>query len=216
MLDNNLLKFVLLLTAVSILAYMFSQQGVIHNEGSLVFPDTDMVVNPQVDDMLNEPDVVTAVPRKQVRFHNVPEYSDGNITTQNKSVMPPPQPSNNYAPLNSLGTRPQVIDTFQSRCSNGVGCLPKDTVTSADLLPREDPLSMWSQVSPDTPGRLSDMNFLEAGHHVGINTVGSSHRNANYQIRSDPPIAQLPVGPWHQSTIEADINRRLLEVGSDY
>ena len=38
-------------------------------------------------------------------------------------------------------------------------------------------------------------------------------RNANLQLRSEPPNPQVQVSPWMQATIEPDINRRPLEVG---
>ena len=56
-------------------------------------------------------------------------------------------------------------------------------------------------------------NFLNAGFHVGINTVGQSLRNANLQLRSEPPNPQMKVSPWMQSTIEADTNRKIMEIG---
>ena len=52
------------------------------------------------------------------------------------------------------------------------------------------------------------------GHHIGINTVGQSLRNANRQLRSEPPNPQVKVSPWNQTTIEADTNRRPMEIGS--
>jgi hypothetical protein len=39
-------------------------------------------------------------------------------------------------------------------------------------------------------------------------------RNANLQIRSEPPNPQMTVGPWNQSTIEPDFMRPPLEIGS--
>jgi hypothetical protein len=59
-----------------------------------------------------------------------------------------------------------------------------------------------------------DKNFLEAGYHVGINTVGQSNRNANLQLRSEPPNPQMSVSPWMQSTIEPDLARKPLEIGN--
>ena len=40
-------------------------------------------------------------------------------------------------------------------------------------------------------------------------------RNANLQLRSEPPNPQLKVSPWSQSTIEPDVNRRPLELGEN-
>ena len=56
-------------------------------------------------------------------------------------------------------------------------------------------------------------NFLTAGYHVGINTVGQTLRNANRGLRSDPPNPQVKVSPWLQTTIEPDSNRKPLEIG---
>jgi hypothetical protein len=91
----------------------------------------------------------------------------------------------------------------------------KDDLTSAELLPNENGFSSWGDAAPET-NALEGRNFLESGHHFGINTVGQSLRNANVQLRSDPSIPQVDVGPWLQSTIDQDTNKRQFEVGGDY
>ena len=91
----------------------------------------------------------------------------------------------------------------------------KDDLTSADLLPNENGFSSWGDAAPET-NALEGRNFLESGHHFGINTVGQSLRNANVQLRSDPSIPQVDVGPWMQSTIDQDTNKRQFEIGGDY
>ena len=91
-------------------------------------------------------------------------------------------------------------------------CFPKDTLTSEDLLPK-DKYSKWAEVNPEGQGELKDRNFVEAGWHFGINTVGQSLRNANLQLRSEPANPQVKVSPWSQSTIGPDVNRRPLEIG---
>ena len=93
-------------------------------------------------------------------------------------------------------------------------CYPKDVLSSADLLPR-DANSLWAQVNPSGQGSLADQNFLTSGFHTGINTVGSSLRNANRQLRSEPLNPQVKVSPWLQTTIEPDISRRPLEIQGD-
>ena len=91
-------------------------------------------------------------------------------------------------------------------------CYPKDQLTPKDLLP-QDPNSKWAQVNPAGQGEVGDQNFLNAGHHIGINTVGQTLRNANLQLRSEPPNPQVKVSPWLQTTIEPDTNRRAMEIG---
>jgi hypothetical protein len=91
-------------------------------------------------------------------------------------------------------------------------CFPKDQLTPSDLLPG-NANSKWAQVNPAGQGELGDQNFLNAGYHVGVNTVGQTLRNANLQLRSEPPNPQLKVSPWLQSTIEPDSNRKPMEIG---
>mgnify|MGYP001366618918 CR=1 FL=1 len=91
---------------------------------------------------------------------------------------------------------------------------PKGSLKPQDLLPSQE-ATAWSHANPVGAGELEDQNFLTAGFHVGINTVGQSLRNANLQIRSEPPNPQKKVGPWMQSTIEPDLNRKALEVDGE-
>ena len=91
-------------------------------------------------------------------------------------------------------------------------CYPKDVLTSADLLPA-DANSLWAQVNPSGQGSLADQNFLTAGFHIGINTVGQTLRNANRQLRSEPANPQVLVSPWLNTTIEPDLMRQPLEIG---
>jgi hypothetical protein len=92
-------------------------------------------------------------------------------------------------------------------------CYPKDILAPEELLPK-DIQSQFAENTPNAPGSLGDQNFLNAGFHVGVNTVGQSLRNANRQLRSEPPNPQVKVSPWLQSTIEPDVNRRPLEIAS--
>jgi hypothetical protein len=73
--------------------------------------------------------------------------------------------------------------------------------------------SDWSNVNPANAD-LKNINLLSAGQLIGINTVGSSLRNPSLQERSEPVIPKTNIGPWNNSTIDADVLRRPLEIGS--
>lgn len=92
-------------------------------------------------------------------------------------------------------------------------CYPKDSLTAEELLPQDNASSQWAQVYPTGEGSLKDKNFLQSGYLRGIDTVGQTLRNANLQLRSEPPNPQVQVSPWLQSTIEPDVNRRPFEIG---
>ena len=92
-------------------------------------------------------------------------------------------------------------------------CTQPNIQNPAELLPK-DSNSQWAQLNPAGKGELASVNLLKAGYHIGIDTIGQTLRNANLQIRSEPPNPQLAVGPWNQSTIEPDFMRVPLELGS--
>jgi hypothetical protein len=95
--------------------------------------------------------------------------------------------------------------------SQPAGCYPRDQLTPAELLPK-DQNSVWAEQNPMGPGSLKGKNFLSAGALIGVNTVGQSLRNANWQLRSEPPNPQVPISIFNQSTIQPDVNRRPLEI----
>jgi hypothetical protein len=91
-------------------------------------------------------------------------------------------------------------------------CSRQPVVNPEDLLPK-DTNSQWAQLNPRGNGDLNNVNLLQAGYLYGINTVGSSLRNANLQVRSEPPNPQVQVSPWMNTTIEPDLMRTPLELG---
>lgn len=83
---------------------------------------------------------------------------------------------------------------------------------TSDLLPL-DQNSQWAALNPVNAGNVAMPDLLQAGYHIGLDTIGQTLRNANYQLRSDPIIQKVEVGPWNQSTIEGDYGRVPLEIG---
>lgn len=94
-------------------------------------------------------------------------------------------------------------------------CYPQQTLKPEDLLPTDESKAIqeFNTAKPVGEGILQGVNLLDAGYHVGVNTVGQSLRNANRQLRSDPPNPQVSVSPWMNTTIGPDLPRRPLEVG---
>ena len=82
----------------------------------------------------------------------------------------------------------------------------------SDLLPR-DSNNQWGSLNPSGSGDLQGQNLLSATFLTGIDTIGNTMKNANLQLRSEPPNPQLNVGPWNQSTFAPDLMRTPLELG---
>lgn len=100
---------------------------------------------------------------------------------------------------------------------NGRNCGEEDgeeEMSPEDLLPKNKNVEEFEKQFPTGSGSLSSKNFLVAGYNSGINTVSSSLRNANLQLRSDPYIEPKQISPFLQSTILPDQNRKSFDIGS--
>lgn len=65
----------------------------------------------------------------------------------------------------------------------------------------------WFDVEPLlTTKKIKGTHLIHPKVHMGVNTVGSSLRNATHDIRGDIPNPKINVSPWMQSTIEPDTN----------
>ena len=116
----------------------------------------------------------------------------------------------------SSGGAPLIAETSGSNFSPP-SCNAGPPLNPSDLLPQGQGNTEWAALQTAAGTSEADggagINFLDAGQMAGINTVGSSLRNANLQVRSEPPNPQLKVGPWNQSTIEPDVFRQPFEIG---
>ena len=86
-------------------------------------------------------------------------------------------------------------------------CFPKHQLQPGDLMPTMNENCEWTKSVQD----LGDKNFLNASGMIGIDTVSSSLRNANLQLRSEPANPQMKVSPWLNTTIGPDLERKPLE-----
>jgi len=101
---------------------------------------------------------------------------------------------------NTLKTPQQLVQNYQQ-------------IYPDDLLPQTKETTEWQRSNPPGAGSLELANMLDAGQHIGVNTQGSSMRNANLQIRSEYPNPIIPVSIFNNSSITPDIFRKELEVG---
>jgi hypothetical protein len=129
-----------------------------------------------------------------------------NKVYNNSSDLPEPAQEDNNEVYSSINPGSQGLGISSSSSCKSSNQNP------ADLLPKDNN-SQWAQLNPAGKGDLANINLLKAGYHIGIDTVGQTLRNANLQIRSEPPNPQINVGPWNQSTIESDFMRPPLEIG---
>lgn len=109
-----------------------------------------------------------------------------------------------YAPYNGAS------QSQGSTSASSAASMNKPIANPADLLPSGG--GSWGEMNP--VGDLKNVNLLNPSQVVGINTQGSSLRNANLQLRSEPANPRMTTNsPWNNSTIEEDKFRKPLEIG---
>tara|TARA_B100000073_G_scaffold109281_2_gene88099 strand:+ start:15268 stop:15726 length:459 start_codon:yes stop_codon:yes gene_type:complete len=106
----------------------------------------------------------------------------------------------------AFGAAPAAGPAAAPATSNGCG-MDKGTGLASSLLPREVASDEdFGEFAPEDI--LKGQNFLEPRAQVGFpETVGGALRNANQQIRKDPPNPKDPF-VWNNSTIVPDTMQR--------
>lgn len=91
----------------------------------------------------------------------------------------------------------------QSSVPTTPGYTSQQVANPSELLP-SDANSQWASLNPVNQSNPQMPDMLQAGYHIGLDTIGQTMKNANLQLRPDPVIEKKDIGPWNQSTIEAN------------
>lgn len=134
-------------------------------------------------------------------------------TTQNNQSRGVSMSSSNNAavrPSEPIGMN-EVFSAVPGSSKNNGGAIVTNVSSNAlqpgELLPKQN--NSWGSAgqSVQIPGNLLSPTYL-----AGIDTIGSSLRNPNLQLRSEPPNPQTSVSIWNQSTITPDYLRPPFEI----
>jgi hypothetical protein len=116
-------------------------------------------------------------------------------------------------PTHSQGGNAQPSESLQSRKAAGQSKYTETHLASYELLPKGGLGASWAAVNPSSMGDLKGQNFLDAGSHTNTAVAGVSqtNRNASWDVRSETPNPQVKIGPFLNSTIEANPFKRGLD-----
>ena len=132
---------------------------------------------------------------------NTEGFEGSSLTEDSGQVVASEEGRNEkYLPVSGITTQP-------------TSCYPQNTLGPDDLLPSgsSKQIQDFNNTYPVGEGILKGVNFLDAGFHVGVNTIGQSLRNANLNLRAEPSNPQTKVSPWMNSTIGPDLSRNPLD-----
>lgn len=145
-----------------------------------------------------------------IRYNSNKSTTKDNMTSNNANVNSN-SASSEVVGANQPGGSPFMAVNGMASQTPQNSCNTQPSLNPSDLLPN-DTNSEWANINPAS-NDLKNLNLLNPNQLIGINTVGSSLRNANLQVRSEPAIPKVNVGPWNSSTIDSDTFRRPLEIG---
>lgn len=113
----------------------------------------------------------------------------------------------------SVGGNAQPVESLQARTPAGQSSYTETTLSTDELLPKGGLGASWAAVNPAAMGDLKGQNFLDAGYHTNtaIAGVSQTNRNASWDVRSEQPNPQVKVGPFSNTTIEANPFKRGLD-----
>lgn len=214
--DNyTLVRIFLIVLAVATLIVLImrynNKQGFLDSEGFYDADDDFLMLQNDILPKGTKPNTVSNV----ALTTRPPSYMSRAPMPTPSSPVAPAQPylesdtGAEYTAVNYTDSYNHTNEHFQAPADS----FPKDKLTADDLLPKDAANSKWSQVNPAGQGSVKDQNFLQAGYHVGLNTTQGTMKNANLQLRSDPPAPKMLVSPWLNSSYEPDLLRKPLEIG---
>jgi hypothetical protein len=113
----------------------------------------------------------------------------------------------------AVGGNAQPTETVQGRHPTSSSTYSDSTLSAAELLPKGEIGASWAAVNPASMGDLKGQNFLDAGYHTNtaVTGVSQTNRNASWDVRSETPNPQVKVGPFVNTTIEANPFKRGLD-----
>jgi hypothetical protein len=150
-------------------------------------------------------------------YSDVKKPSKDGYTGSVQSLPVAPPSTQHIPPASSTSGAPENVFVQNNGAVvpdnvNQGGYVPKNTGAPSDLLPKGQS-GQFSDFNMLNQGNIAMPDLLDAGYLIGLDTIGQTLRNANYQERSDPIIPKVNIGPWNNSTIEPDLGRVPLELG---
>ena len=97
-----------------------------------------------------------------------------------------------------------VYGSFSGTGNNEVS--DEQLMNSNNYLPQETS-NDWFNVLEE-PTSIKNRHLITASKLIGVNTIGTSKKNASRDLRGNIPAPKIQVSPWNNSSIDPDMNIR--------
>ena len=139
-------------------------------------------------------------------FANFEGFEGGGDTVQPTTTVP------ELTGYNNSGDFADVLASVPQSENSGNAVFKTcdlNKISPEELLPSQNN-TQFAKLNPTVASNLQNKNFLEAGAHIGLDTVGQSLRNASYDLRAEIPNPRMNVSPWMNTTIQPDLAKKPL------
>lgn len=114
-----------------------------------------------------------------------------------------------FLPIDESGSSFAIFKSKgRETCGSNQNCEPEDLYDVDKYLPQEVN-DDWFEVIPE-PISVKNRHLINITKPIGINTIGTSLRNASHDIRGTPASPKFVISPWLNSSIEPDTNLKQL------
>lgn len=118
---------------------------------------------------------------------------------ENDNFMPIDETNGGFATFKTKG---------RATCGSNQNCEPEDLFDVDKYLPQEVN-DDWFEVQPE-PISVKNRHLINITKPIGVNTIGTSLRNASWDIRGTPACPKFVVSPFLNSSIDPDVNLKPL------
>ena len=149
---------------------------------------------------------VAAESKEDGGFANFEGFEGGGDTVQPTTTVP------ELTGYNNSGDFADVLASVPQSENSGNAVFKTcdlNKISPEELLPSQNN-TQFAKLNPTVASNLQNKNFLEAGAHIGLDTVGQSLRNASYDLRAEIPNPRMNVSPWMNTTIQPDLAKKPL------
>jgi hypothetical protein len=191
---TNQTKLIMLIVGILVLIHFLRKQENKHEMVETVAPKVAKVASSTWKKSSVAPDVRT--PKKVSSYKDGRRGGSGDIDAQ---FVSPLSGDGTFAPFDA------DEGMFASYSGSGKKANedPEDLFDPNHLSPQE--VKDWFEVYPQ-PVDIKNPHLINAIRPVGIDTIKTSRKNANFDIRGTIPNPQIVVSPWNNTTITPDFN----------
>lgn len=113
--------------------------------------------------------------------------------------------NDNFLPIDETGGGFAVFKSMgRASCGSNQNCTPEQLYDVDKYLPQEVN-DDWYEVLPE-PISVKNRHLINITKPIGIDTIGTSLRNASHDLRAEYAVKKAPISPFLNSSIEPNGN----------